>query len=61
MTHHRLGHREEARRWLDRFRDYQPTGSLDQFSNELGIRLLLSEAEAVVLDDPAFPDDPFSR
>jgi tetratricopeptide (TPR) repeat protein len=61
MVYHRLGNREEARRWLDRFRDYQPTGSLDQFSNELGIRLLRSEAEAVVLYDPVFPDDPFAR
>jgi tetratricopeptide (TPR) repeat protein len=60
MTHHRLGNREEDQRWLDRSRDYQPTGSPDQFSNELGIRLLRSEAEALVLYDPVFPADPFA-
>jgi hypothetical protein len=32
-----------------------------QFWAELGIRLLRAEAEAVVLYDPAFPDDPFAR
>ena len=24
MAHHRLGHHEEARRWLERLRNYQP-------------------------------------
>ena len=61
MAHHRLGHRDEARRWLDRLREHQPSEDPDQFWDELEIRLLRSEAEAVVLYDPAFPDDPFAR
>jgi tetratricopeptide (TPR) repeat protein len=60
MAHHGLGHREEARRWLDRLRAHQPSTDPDRFWNELEIRLLRSEAEAVVLYDPVFPDDPFA-
>jgi tetratricopeptide (TPR) repeat protein len=61
MAHHRLGQRDEARRWLDRFQSYQPSADVSQFWSELEIRLLRSEAEAVVLYDPVFPDDPFAR
>jgi hypothetical protein len=61
MAHLRLGHRDEARRWLDRFRARQPVGDASRFWDELEIRLLRSEAEAVVLYDPAFPADPFAR
>jgi hypothetical protein len=62
MAHYRLGHREEARRWLDRLREYQPS-LMDpaRFWDELEVRLLRSEAEAVILYDPVFPDDPFAR
>ena len=58
MAHHRLGHRDEARRWLDRFRDRQPEP--DAIWDELEIRLLRSEAEAVILYDQIFPADPFA-
>jgi tetratricopeptide (TPR) repeat protein len=61
MAHFRLGHRDEARRWIDRFRDRQPVGDAGRFWDELEIRLLRSEAEAVVLHDPAFPADPFAK
>ena len=61
MAHHRLGHRAEARRFLDRLREYQPSTDPAHFWDELEIRLLRSEAEAVVLYDPAFPGDPFAR
>jgi tetratricopeptide (TPR) repeat protein len=61
MAHHRLGHRDQARRWLDRLRKYQPSAEADKFWDELQIRLLLAEAEAVVLYDPVFPKDPFAR
>jgi tetratricopeptide (TPR) repeat protein len=61
MAHHRLGHRDEARRWLDRFQNYQPSPDVSQFWTELEIRLLRSEAEAVVLYDPVFPADSFAR
>jgi Flp pilus assembly protein TadD len=59
MAHHRLGHRAEARRWLDRLREHRPSEDPARFWDELEVRLLRSEAEAVILDDPAFPDDPF--
>jgi tetratricopeptide (TPR) repeat protein len=61
LTHHRLGHRDEARLWLDRLREHRPSEEAGRFWDELGIRLLRSEAEAVILFDPAFPDDPFAR
>jgi WD40 repeat protein len=61
LAHHRLGHRAEARRWLDRLREYRPSEDPARFWDELEIRLLRSEAEAVVLYDPVFPDDPFAR
>jgi WD40 repeat protein/tetratricopeptide (TPR) repeat protein len=61
MSHHRLGHRDEARRWLDKLRDYQPSADPDKFWDELAIRLLRSEAEAVILYDPVFPADPIAH
>jgi hypothetical protein len=60
MAHHRLGHHNEARRWLDRFRDRSPNLDPSAFWGELEIRLLRAEAEAVVLWDPIFPADPFA-
>jgi WD40 repeat protein/Flp pilus assembly protein TadD len=61
MAHHRLGHRDEARRWLDKLKNHRPSADPDQFWNELETRVLRSEAEAVILCDPAFPDDPFAH
>jgi hypothetical protein len=61
MAHHRLGHRDEARRWLDRFQNYQARGDVSTFWDELEIRLLRRESQAVVLYDPVFPADPFAR
>jgi hypothetical protein len=60
MAHHRLGHQDAARRWLDRFRDRSPNLAPSAFWDELEIRLLRAEAEAVVLWDPIFPADPFA-
>jgi tetratricopeptide (TPR) repeat protein len=60
MAHHRLGDHDEARRWLDRFRDRRPSLASNAFWVELEIRLLRAEAEAVVLGDPNFPADPFA-
>jgi eukaryotic-like serine/threonine-protein kinase len=57
LAHHRLGHREEARRWLARFRNRQPSA----FWAELEIRRLRSKAEALVLYDPIFPADSFAH
>jgi tetratricopeptide (TPR) repeat protein len=61
MARHRLGHRDESRRWLDRLRDRQPSADPAQFWNELEIRLMRGEAEAVILYDPVFPADPFAK
>ena len=61
MAHHRLGHRDEACRWLDRLRNHQPTADSTRFWDELEIHVLRSEAEAVILYDPMFPADPFAR
>jgi WD40 repeat protein/serine/threonine protein kinase/tetratricopeptide (TPR) repeat protein len=61
MAHHRLGHREEALRWLDRLRQDPPSTDRTRFWWEVSVRLLRSEAEAVVAYDPAFPVDPFAR
>jgi tetratricopeptide (TPR) repeat protein len=62
MAHHRLGHRDKARRWLDRLRQYQPS-IMDpaRFWDDLLVRQLRSEAEAVILFDPIFPADPFAH
>jgi WD40 repeat protein/serine/threonine protein kinase/tetratricopeptide (TPR) repeat protein len=61
LAHHRLGHRDEARRCLERLRADQPGTDPTDFFYEQGVRLLRSEAEAVILYDPEFPDDPFAR
>ena len=61
MAHHRLGHDDEARRWLDQFRDRRPNVDPSAFWSELEICLPRAEAEAVVLYDPIFPADPFTR
>ena len=74
MSHARMGHRNEARRWLDRIPD-GPAGQapameddlrrvawdLSTYFWELRLRLLRREAEALILFDPIFPDDPFAR
>ena len=61
MAHQRLGQPDLARRWLDQFRNRQPSPDPNQFWEEFEIRLLRSEAEAVVLYDPIFPTDPFAH
>jgi tetratricopeptide (TPR) repeat protein len=60
MAHHRLGHRKKALSWLTRFRSYKPSTDPNKSWHELEVRLLRSEAEAVILYDPMFPADPFS-
>jgi Flp pilus assembly protein TadD len=61
MAHRRLGRRADAVRWLDRLRDHQPSAAPARFWDELEVRLLRSEAEALILYDPIFPDDPFAK
>jgi hypothetical protein len=47
--------------WLDRVRNRQPSVEADQFWNQVEIRVLGHKAKAVVLFDPIFPADPFTR
>jgi WD40 repeat protein/serine/threonine protein kinase/tetratricopeptide (TPR) repeat protein len=61
MAHHQLGQHAEARALLDRFRTYRPNESPERYWEELEIRLLRREAEAVILYDPVFPTDPFAH
>ena len=61
MAHHQLGHCTEARRWLDRLQSYRANEDFDASWDELEIRILRSEAEALVLYDPVFPSDPFAH
>jgi eukaryotic-like serine/threonine-protein kinase len=61
MAHERQHEREAAHHWLNRLRDRQPSSEPSQFMDELEIRLLRSEAEAVVLNDPIFPTEPFAN
>jgi hypothetical protein len=61
LAHHQLRHHPEADAWLDRLRTYRPSESPDQYWNELEIRLLRRETEAVIRYDPIFPTDPLAR
>jgi WD40 repeat protein/serine/threonine protein kinase/tetratricopeptide (TPR) repeat protein len=61
LAHHQLGHHAEAHSWLDRLRAYPPNKSDGAYWNELEIRLLRREAEAMILYDPSFPTDPFAH
>ncbi len=61
MAHHRLGHRELARRWLDRLQDLGILKDPTKFWEGVEIRVLRSEAEALILYDPVFPADPFAK
>jgi hypothetical protein len=69
MAHHRLGHREEARQWLEQAhgrrgdarsrRRVEYLASSGAWWDRLEFQLLLREADAMVLD-AAFPADPFA-
>jgi tetratricopeptide (TPR) repeat protein len=56
MTHHRLGHSDEAGRWLDKLVAYRPKEGADFFWDEVDIRILRPEAEALIRGgQPAAP------
>ena len=61
MAYHGLGQHAEARRWLERLRYREPSPDPIRFWDEMEIDLLRAEAEAVIVYDRAFPDDPFAR
>jgi uncharacterized protein HemY len=60
MAYRRLGHTLEARSMLDRLRELMRLGHAT-FDPKDPVHAFLAEAEAVVLYDPMFPADPFSR
>jgi hypothetical protein len=61
MAHHRLGHTDEARLWLDRLRNYEPSEEPNWFRNDSEIRLLRRKAEALIHYGPVFPADAFAH
>ena len=62
MAHYRLGNRDQALFWLGRVGSYKSSTDRIFFDHEGEIiRLLRSEAEALVVYDPIFPADPFVR
>ena len=60
MAHYRLGHREQALRWLEQLQQRQRSADSTQSWDELEVSLLSREAEAVILYDPIFPAEPFA-
>ncbi len=57
----RRGRETLRRRCLDRLRNHQPSADPNKFWDELEIRLLRSEAEALIPYDPIFPAEPFAH
>jgi WD40 repeat protein/serine/threonine protein kinase len=61
LAHHHLGHREEAKRWLDKLVAYQPREGAEFSWDEVEIRILRREAESLALGSgpaaalPSFP------
>jgi hypothetical protein len=49
MAHHHLGHRDEAKRWLDKVAAYQPKEGADFSWDEMEIHILRREAESLIL------------
>jgi tetratricopeptide (TPR) repeat protein len=49
MTHHRLGHSDQAKHWLDKLVAYRPKAGADFFWDEVDIRILRREAESLIL------------
>jgi tetratricopeptide (TPR) repeat protein len=57
MAHHRLGHREEARLWLEKLRAYAKRELATEFWEHVEIGILQSEAESL-LSSAELPADP---
>jgi WD40 repeat protein len=49
LAHHRLGHRDESKRWLDKLRDYQSHQVTNYTWDDLEIDILRREAESLIL------------
>jgi WD40 repeat protein len=53
LAHHHLGHHDEAKRWLDKLVAYQPKKGADFSWDDVDIRILCREAEALILGKPS--------
>ena len=49
IAHHRLGHHDEAKRWLDKLVASQPKEGFDILPEEMEIRILSHEAQSFIL------------
>jgi tetratricopeptide (TPR) repeat protein len=49
LAHYRLGHRDEAERWLDKLVDYRPKEGFDFSTDDMEIRILHREAESLIV------------
>jgi tetratricopeptide (TPR) repeat protein len=58
MAHHRMGHREDARRWLEKLRAYAPGNATQFFWESVEIGILRREAESLI-SHAEIPADPF--
>ena len=52
LAHHRMGHRDEAKRWLDKLAAYQPKAGADFSWDDVEILILRREAESLILGSP---------
>jgi hypothetical protein len=52
LAHHRLGHHDEARRWLDKLAVHRPQEGFEFSRDDVEVRVLHREAEALVLGSP---------
>jgi hypothetical protein len=52
MAHHHLGHRDEAKRWLDKLAASQPKEVPEVSWEGVDIRILRREAESLILGSP---------
>jgi eukaryotic-like serine/threonine-protein kinase len=58
LAHHRLGHRAEARRWLDKLAAYRPKETGDLSWDDVEVRILRREAESLILGGPPAAPSP---
>ena len=49
MAHHRLGHPDKAKRWLDKLVACRPKQGFDFSRDDVEIRILHREAESLIL------------
>ncbi len=53
MAHHRLGHRQDSRRWLEKLQAYAPGNATQFFWESVEIGILRREAEVLLSDAEA--------